>query len=333
MIAWKPSARRDRLITKEFENEVPVRCVLFLDTSDGVRLGPPGNTSLTRMAGVAAAVAQASAGNRDLVGLTTFDEAESQGDRAARTKPHMINVLQRLAEVSALQPVSKGVPPEHLTRRAYPLAHELYPELMNKRVNTMPLGRLWIPLLDRKYGWNALAIIAINGLLVGLFGDWRIWASRMRDRPHGEFSAAGSGSSSLRVWLLVLVLHVLAVDPHRAFWLIHGIRGMVRRAEEGNDETQTTLRALLPPAARPDGVERYLHDDAAYAFRVAAFLYTIRCAARCRSTTIRSLPLPLAGKSAVLAPAMVRAVGRARDNELFVVMADLAELGNDLAPS
>ena len=89
MIAWKPSARRDRLITKEFENDVPVRCVLFLDTSEGVRLGPPGNTLLTRMAGVAAAVAQASAGNRDLVGLTTFDEAEAKGTAPARTKtPH-----------------------------------------------------------------------------------------------------------------------------------------------------------------------------------------------------------------------------------------------------
>ena len=32
-IAWKVSARRDRLITKEFESEVPVRCTLFLDTS------------------------------------------------------------------------------------------------------------------------------------------------------------------------------------------------------------------------------------------------------------------------------------------------------------
>ena len=79
MIAWKPSARRDRLITKEFENDVPVRCVLFLDTREGVRLGPPGNTLLTRMAGVAAAVAQASAANRDLVGLTTFDEDEAKG--------------------------------------------------------------------------------------------------------------------------------------------------------------------------------------------------------------------------------------------------------------
>src|SRR4051794_17657969 len=61
MIAWKASAKKDKLITKEYENDVPVRAVLFLDTSDGVRLGPPGNSLLTRMAGVAAVVSQASA--------------------------------------------------------------------------------------------------------------------------------------------------------------------------------------------------------------------------------------------------------------------------------
>src|SRR5262249_35590263 len=35
-IAWKVSARRDKLITKEFESEVPLRCTLFVDASDSV---------------------------------------------------------------------------------------------------------------------------------------------------------------------------------------------------------------------------------------------------------------------------------------------------------
>src|SRR5262249_19346025 len=41
-IAWKVTARKDRLITRELESEVPIRCTLFLDASDAVRLGPPG---------------------------------------------------------------------------------------------------------------------------------------------------------------------------------------------------------------------------------------------------------------------------------------------------
>jgi uncharacterized protein (DUF58 family) len=335
MIAWKPSARRDRLITKEFENDVPVRCVLFLDTSEGVRLGPPGNTLLTRMAGVAAAVAQASAGNRDLVGLTTFDEVESKGAAPARTKLHMIGVLRRLAEVSALQPGVTGVPPEHLTRRAYPLAQELYPELMNKRVNSMSLGRLWIPLLDRKYGWIALAVIAINGLLVGLFGEWRIWALESaglttRRAFGGWFWLLKIFVFAFWTWFFMFWPSILA----GTFWLIHGARGWFgERKRETTKRKQLAALFSLQDGAGPDAVERYLHDDAAYASRVAAFLqnHLLRC------------PVPLydnaghyrfrcASKAAVLAQAMVRSVSRARDNELFVIMADLAELGHNLAP-
>src|SRR5439155_4713729 len=74
-IAWKASARRDRLITKEFESEVPLRCTLFLDTSQSVRRGGPGNNALTRLAEVAACVAQANAAARDLTGLCIFDES------------------------------------------------------------------------------------------------------------------------------------------------------------------------------------------------------------------------------------------------------------------
>ena len=57
MIAWKASARRDRLMTKEFESEVPIRCTLFLDTSSTVRVGLPGRNALARLVEVAAAVA------------------------------------------------------------------------------------------------------------------------------------------------------------------------------------------------------------------------------------------------------------------------------------
>jgi len=176
MIAWKASARRDRLITKEYESDVPVRCVLFLDASDGMRLGPPAHTPLAHMAGIASGVAQASAGNRDLVGMSTFDERESKGVSPARTKIHMIGILRRLAEAAALQPSTKGVPPEQLTARAYPLAQELYPNLMNKRTNSMPLGRLWLPLLDRWWGWIVFWFI----LLFPLVAFYALWTRQLR---------------------------------------------------------------------------------------------------------------------------------------------------------
>ena len=335
MIAWKPSARRDRLITKEFENDVPVRCVLFLDTSEGVRLGPPGNTLLTRMAGVAAAVAQASAGNRDLVGLMTFDELEAKGSAPARTKLHMIGILRRLADASALQPGLTGVPPEQLTRRAYPLAQELYPEMMTKRVNSMPFGRLWIPLLDRKYGWIALIIVALNLLLVTFFGEWRVGALENAGATTRRWFGTWFWALKIIifgywVWFFMFWPSVLA----GLFWFFHGIRGLFgERKKELTRRKQLSALFSFQDGNGPDAIEHYLQDDNAYAIRVAAFLqrHLLRC------------PVPLyddlgrfrfrcANKAPVLAASIIRAVGRARDNELYVIMADLAELGHDLAP-
>lgn len=364
MIAWKASARRDRLITKEFENDVPVRCVLFLDTSEGVRLGPPGNTLLTRLAGVAAVVSQAAAANRDLVGLTTVDENEAKAISPARTKIHMINVLRRLSEVSALQPGVTGVPAELLTQRAYPLAHELYPDLMDNRVNSMPLSRLWIPLLDRKWGWVVFAIIFSTILLfiLGLLGfstrffvpeylvdDGTPWPQVLR-KVLGfaqEYLRHRINDAARRVplnwpfyfrypWLALMSLLIIfgPAVVCTVFWFIHSCRGWFgTRKKELTRRKQLSALFCLQEGTGVDGVERYVLDDEAYAVRVAAFLqqHLLRC------------PVPLydesgcyrfrcVGKAQVLAEAMIRSVGRARDNELFVVLADLAELGADLAP-
>jgi uncharacterized protein (DUF58 family) len=364
MIAWKPSARRDKLIIKEFENDVPVRCVLFLDTSEGVRLGPPGNTLLTRLASVAAVVAQASAANRDLVGLTTIDEKEAKPIPPARTKMHMINLLRRLAEVSALQPGVEGVPPEQLTHRANGLAQDLYPELMAKQVNSMSLKRLWIPILDRKWGWLVVGSILIGAVLfvLGFWGltasiispqdlvyeggvptrAWR-WALRhARSWFVDSINRAAYFVPSHWPFMMKIILWNILFAPlffppatlAAIIWFFHSIRGFFgARKRELTHRKRLSALFSLQDGAGMSGIERYIHDDDAYAARVAKFLqfHLLRC------------PVPLydeAGryrfrcesKAQVLADAMIRAVGRARDNELYVVLADLAELGADLAP-
>jgi hypothetical protein len=345
------SAKKDKLITKEYENDIPVRCVLFLDTSEGVRLGPPGNSLLTRMASVAAVVSQASAANRDLVGLTTFDDETATSLKPARTQMHMIGVLRKLAEVAALQPGTKGVPPEHLTRRAYPLAHELYPELMKKSTNTVPLGRLWIPLLEKWWGWFVLFLIVAPPALLayrvsGMLNPdnapmptevRKAYASWMANTLEFAVKATPRIDFRARLVMILLVwlnLLVLPAQPAALFWFIYGFRGWFgARAGELRRRKQLAALFCLQDGTGPDGIERYVHDDDAYAERVAAFLqhHQLRC------------PVPLyddhgryrfkcARKADVLAGEIVRAVSRARDNELYVIMADIAELGADLEP-
>jgi uncharacterized protein (DUF58 family) len=348
MIAWKPSARKDKLITKEYENDVPVRCVLFLDTSDGVRLGPAGNTLLTRMAGVAAVVAQAAAANRDLIGLTTFDDKSVLALRPARTQTHMITVLQRLAEVSSLQVTTKGLPIENLTRRAYPLAHELYPELMSKKVNSMPLGRLWIPMLDRWWGWIVLFLILFPLALAvykfaNMFGGpsmgpfQKTYHNWMADTFEFAVKHTPAVYWPFRI-MLALVIWITTLCwpsiPPALFWVIYGARGWFGiNAQELTKRKKLAALFCIQDGTGPDGIERYVHDDEAFAKRVTLFLehHRLRCAVPLYDDQGR-YRFKCARKADVLAYELVRAVSRARDNELYVILADLSELGDELEP-
>src|SRR5262249_50825844 len=124
-IAWKASARRDRLMTKEFESDVPVRCTLFVDTSNSVRVGPPGRNALTPLIEISASVAQASAAARDLTGLCLFDETATQYVRPARGPRHLIHLLNLLAGAGTKAPSTGKAGLRPLLRLAYGLAQEV----------------------------------------------------------------------------------------------------------------------------------------------------------------------------------------------------------------
>jgi hypothetical protein len=136
---------------------------------------------------------------------------------------------------------------------------------------------------------------------------------------------------ALLIWMTVLCLpSVLAA----VVWLLYGVRGWFgQRAAELRKRKQLAALLSLHDGAGPDAIERYIHDDNAFAQRISAFLehHRLRC------------PVPMYDddgryryrcerKAQVLAYQLIRAVGVARDNELYVVLADLAELGDDLEP-
>ena len=144
-IAWKVSARRDKLMTRQYESEVPVRVQLFVDGSMRTRLGGFGCRLLDQMTYVAASVARAAISVGDPVGAMLLDE------RGARRLPPLTGergfyrLLDELADFS----INPDVPPQPLTqemiRAALSLAGERSPELLDGRVNQVPFT-LW-PLL------------------------------------------------------------------------------------------------------------------------------------------------------------------------------------------
>jgi uncharacterized protein (DUF58 family) len=138
-IAWKSSARRDRLMTKEFESEVPVRCTLFVDVSSATRVGPPGENALARLIEIAATLVHTANERRDLVGLGLIDDERVRAllppARGPRAKLDRLRVLSDAAD---LPPASEDVPLDTLVPYGMSLAQDLYPELLDPEVNRIP---------------------------------------------------------------------------------------------------------------------------------------------------------------------------------------------------
>lgn len=278
-IAWKVSARRDRLITKEFESEVPLRCTLFVDTSQAVRVGPVGRNPLARLTEIAAAVAQATAANRDLAGLCLFDEQQVTSIlRPARGRRHLLQVMNVLADAVALAPTTGEARVPALLPLAYATALELYPHLLRPGLNQVPF---WLPWL-----WSQPALT-----------DKR--------------------TSWLRTPIPLPILSRMSAERRRrAVW-------------------RKRLASLLAARERlgPAGIARLLEDDEAFALSMQHFLaehqvpYPVPLHDR-RGRYLFASP----GKVEVLARTLLQSIARGRDNELFVLLADLLDLADDLEP-
>ena len=332
-IAWKVSARRDRLVTKEFESEVPIRCTLFVDTSHAVRLGPPGQNALAHLVELAAIVAQADAAAHDWTGLCLFDETRvTTYVRPARGTRHLLHLLNLLAEAAGSAPATGEARLDSLLPLAYAFAEEVYPDQLRPEVNSFPRWHAWffpkpawtsrLPTFgDRVYG--SFPVLVRNGILAStaffLFSSTE-WATQLIDQygllPYWVL-LGGVGVC----WLLVL-LHLLLTTL--------AFPGRRRQAAR-----RKRLAALLSVhyGMAPGGVGTLLEDDRRFGDCVQRFL----------AEHYVPYPLPLydqrgrylfgaPGKVDVLARALLNAVGKGHDNELFVLLVDLLEMPDSLEP-
>jgi uncharacterized protein (DUF58 family) len=345
-IAWKVSARRDRLITKEFESEVPVRCTLFVDTSHSVRVGPPGQNALARLVDISAAVAQATAGARDLTGLCLFDETRTTSyTRPARGSRHLIQLLHILADAAGLAPATGAAGLAALLPAAHAFVQKVYPYLLRHEINRVPSWLPWLWPVPATAGrptsmWaRAIRLLSVSlalvplvafGVLLLLAGDLVIALSLLVASvllPVPEPMLVGIGVSLVAIG--VTCYYALVQRLHQALALSLSPRRR-RQARWGKH-----LAAILSEhyGLAPGGLGILLEDDAALADYLQRFLAE------------HQLPYPLPlydrrgrylfaspGKVDVLAKALLRAVAKGRDNELFVLLIDLLELADRLEP-
>jgi uncharacterized protein (DUF58 family) len=354
-IAWKVSARRDRLITKDFESEVPVRCTLFLDTSNSVRVPSPhaerpdqrqagpatrrptvhlGAKPLDRLVELAEGALQANKAVRDLTGLVLFDEHGARALRPGRTGTHHDEIVRALAEAAGLAPAVGRADPDPLLPMAYALAEEVYPDLLRPEVNALPGWLTWFLAFPRyRRRWRGLleylhrtkllwlylgttgapgGLLALNvvALFLGWLPDWALGA----------------------LFQALLVLSPLAVN---AAWLLFLLSLVVSRRQRRLARWRKRLAALLAVRYGPleGGLAALLEDDDLFSAFQQRFLaeHQVPYSVSLYDEQGRYL-LTAPEKVPVLARALLEAVGRGHDNELFVLLADLLELDDHLGP-
>jgi uncharacterized protein (DUF58 family) len=330
-IAWKVSARRDRLVTKEFESEVPLRCTLFVDTSNSVRVGPAGRNALARLVEIAAAVAQANTGVRDLTGVVLFDERAARVVRPARTGRHLVQVLNLLADAAGLAPTTGRARVEDLLPLAYAFADEVYPYLLRPDLNQVPFWLTWLTprpawtvrrprVADRVYAWFPfwVAFLATAGCLLG-----------------AALTALGMMLAALEWGVPFWVL--LALVPLAWVGLLLLLRKVPLFLPRHRRQAafRKRLAALLSVryGLAPGGLGALLEDDELMAAQLQRFLaeHQVPYAPPLYDEAGRYL-FAAPGKVEVLARGLLQAVGKGHDNELFVLLADLLELPDRLGP-
>jgi uncharacterized protein (DUF58 family) len=322
-IAWKASARRDRLITREFESEVPLRCTLFVDASDSVRLGPPGRNQLSGLVATSAAVIQAATGNRDLVGLAICDERRTEYVAPARTATHVIALLRKLATAANGAPATEAAAVGPLLDRALPLALDVYPDLMRPSVNRFP-G--WLAWLRPQPGWtmrrptwkdrlagstiaNIAFLLTTSALVV--FGFAMIGVAIARS------SRLAASGAFLLIILSLVVAAALTARRRRTYAVRKRLAAVVETIYDL--PLGATGQLLEDDAACSGWLQRFLADHQA-AYDVPHYDETGRY--------LFARP----AKIDVMGRALTRSVSRGHDNELFVLLVDLMELENRLTP-
>lgn len=147
-IAWKVSARRDQLMTREYESEVPVRTTMFVDCSFGTKHGEFGKRPLDQIVRLAGSIARSAMSVRDPVGLVACDDATAQHMASGAGDRHFFQMLDRLSENS----ISTSPPPVRFTQElmdeAWRVCEELHPELLVPKINQVPFT--WFPIRRSK---------------------------------------------------------------------------------------------------------------------------------------------------------------------------------------
>ena len=139
-IAWKVSARRGTLMTRQYESEVPVRVNLIIDGSVSTRIGGFGLRLLDQFNYVAASVAKSALAVGDPVCASMVDENRTRRMASFSGDSGFLQFLKALSDFSdAPPPPSSWLKPQ-MMEFALRSLNERYPELLMRKYQVLPFS-------------------------------------------------------------------------------------------------------------------------------------------------------------------------------------------------
>src|SRR5262249_46994687 len=247
-IAWKATARRQRLMVKDLETEIVAHHALVVDIGARMRGGVPGRAPLDSAIDTAAAIARAALERGDRVGLVGFDPRPVVELGPGSGRHHWLQLVDRLLDAQTVvdEDLTDVTPSELVATVARYLSHQ---EAYDVRVRVPPA-------LDDPR-WNHIQA-GPDGQLYDLAAMNQMIAKLLETM--GGARGAGSGRSLAPAWWWHRV-HLSAegdpqLAPLRLFCRLRGIELPYRRdAEHGlraHGFAQAIERAV--DEGRPDAV-------------------------------------------------------------------------------
>lgn len=133
-IAWKATGKLGRLMTSEYENEVPIRATMLVDLAGYQFEGRPAATAGDRAISTAASIAKLLLADRDPVAALLINDHKTTRIKHGNGERHLTKLMQHLIEASRpCLPLSNfafadliQVAFDHATQRFAPLMDEKY---------------------------------------------------------------------------------------------------------------------------------------------------------------------------------------------------------------
>ena len=140
-IAWKPTARLGKMMTCEYENEVPVRATILVDLAVYQFQGRPGPSAADRAIMSCAAIAKLLLADRDPVAAVLLKSKSIQRIKHGGGERQLTKVLQYLLAASNPNPPLDHMKIGDLVRLVYENGSRRFPDLFDQTFNDGPVSR------------------------------------------------------------------------------------------------------------------------------------------------------------------------------------------------